>query len=130
MQSHDVTTSIIDIFSYLRMCLMASIFGPHDVVQLNSRSFPYIAQIIAGFRLNGPSTEKLTHSQLIRAVVVRLRNGCCDLCCLHVTNKSSLVSASKYKIRNGIVERLNIYNIYPHTESASTPEHHLCVITY
>lgn len=123
MQSHDVTTSIIDIFSYLRMCLMASIFGPHDVVQLNSRSFPYIAQIIAGFRLNGPSTEKLTHSQLIRAVVVRLRNGCCVLCCLHVTDKSSLVSASKYKIRNGIVERFEGVLKYLYIHILSQPEH-------
>lgn len=75
LQSHDVTTSLICAFSYSPMCLMASIFDPHDVIQLNCRSFPYIAQIIAGFDSNA-STETLTHSQLIRPVVVRLRNGC------------------------------------------------------
>lgn len=100
LQSHAVTTSIIGVFSYLQVCLMASVFGPHGVIQLNGRSFPHIAQIIAGFRLNGPSTEHLTHSQLIRAVVVRLRKGCCALCCLHVTDKYSLGSVSEHKVRN------------------------------
>lgn len=56
LQSHAVTTSILGVFSYSPACLMSLVFGPHGVIQLNCRSFPYIAQTTAGFRLNGPST--------------------------------------------------------------------------
>lgn len=67
-----------------------------SVIQSNSRSFAYIAQIITAFRFNGPSAEHLTHSQLIQAVLVRLRERCCcALCSLHVTEDSSLASESE-----------------------------------
>ncbi len=61
-QSHAVTTSIIGVFPYSPVCLMASVFAPHGVIQLNRRSFPHIAQINSRFSTQW-SFNRASHSQ-------------------------------------------------------------------